>query len=364
MGSILNIFFKIKVFSVLLKRIFAGVLCTLCGRQTNFSSGPAGQRRNTMKKIDNSDKIVDSIVGPGMHEWFEIDVRKASSGRSTFALFYRHGYSRIVIVSECPLCDVKTALKDFAEKNSLADEYYLKELVENHLLKKQRFSLERLNHRGWQWCPECSGLKEGRVVQDLLCLPGKEYIAAVSGYATCGLVARICPFAGDNAVEIVNGRYFRFDHDDPRMTFEIYGDNGQMESGRCECPRSKGCGMFGTLAEIHCHESFSAAYASQTLPPEIYKKRFLGEDGDVQVEQRIADWLNASASARAEHAKHGPRHGGDVCHCGSAELHSRSGNCYDSAVKVIREYPAAVSHRLMKLVPTARDLASRLLATV
>lgn len=349
---------------MLLKRIFAGVLCTLCGRQTNFSSGPAGQRRNTMKKLNNSNKIVDSIVGPGMHEWFEIYVRRAASGRPTFALFYRNGYSRIMVVCECPLCDVKAALKNFALKNSLADEYRVKEFVENHLMSPKRFASEQLNHCGWQWCPECSGLKEGRVVQNLLCLPGKEYIAAVSGHATCGLVTRICSCAGDNAVEIVNGRYFRFDHDDSRMTFEIYGDNGQMESGRCECPRSKGCGMFGTLAEIRCHESFSAAYASQTLPPEIYQKRFLKEDpGDATVEQRIADWLNASASARAEHAKHGPRHGGDVCHCGSTELHSRSGNCYDSAVKVIREYPAAVNHRLMKLVPTARDLVSRLLAT-
>ena len=350
---------------MLLKRIFAGVLCTLCGRQINFSSGPAGQRRNPMKKMNDSDKIVDSIVGPGMHAWFEIYVRKASSGRSTFALFYRHGYSRIVIASECPLCDVKAALKNFAEKNSLADEYRVKELVENHLMSPKRFAPEQLNHRGWQWCDKCGGLQRGRVVQNLSCPPSEEYIAAVSGHATCGLVARICSCAGDNAVEIVNGRYFRFDHDDSRMTFEIYGDNGQMENGLCECPRSKGLGMFGILTEIRFfHESWAAAYAFKTLPPEIYKKRFLGEDGDVQVEQRIADWLNASASARAEHAKFGSRHGGDVCHCGSVELHSRSGNCYDSAVKVIREYPAAVSHRLMKLVPTARDLASRLLATV
>ncbi len=318
-----------------------------------------------MKKIDDSNQIVNQIVGAGMAQWFEIYVRRASSGKPTFALFYIHGYTRVMIICECPLNEVKKALKDFAEKNSLADEYYVNDLVERHLMTPQRFSPEQLNHRGWQWCYQCGGLKEGRVVQDLSRFPNGEYITAMSGNATSGLVARICSCDGYHNVEIANGRYFRFDYDDLRKPFEIYGDTGQMENGICECPRSKGNGMFGILTDIGLHESRDAAYASQILPPEIYRKRFLEEGGDDNIEYRIADWLNASACARAEHAKHGPKYGGDVCHCGSAEFHSRAGNCYDSAVKVIKQYPDAVSHRLMKLVgPNARDLVSNLLATV
>jgi hypothetical protein len=83
-------------------------------------------------KIRNSNKIVESILGRDMANWFSITARVAeTSGAPTFSLHYRalRG-GEIKLVWDCPLGDIKRMLMAFKEANTLMVFPVVQSLVE------------------------------------------------------------------------------------------------------------------------------------------------------------------------------------------------------------------------------------------
>ncbi|MEK7662021.1 MAG: hypothetical protein AAB355_00780 [Patescibacteria group bacterium] len=218
-----------------------------------------------MKKIRNSDKLVETIVGRGMSRWFSVKSRVASSGAPTFSLVY-HSFrgGEIPLTIDMPLREVKADLQKFVETNSLTEFRYVAELVEELGGSvnggKPRFYEPFLNSGCWEWCEKCHGLKKGRVV-----LSEGQYLLRPTeeGNRQYGSIAELCS-CGGHEVEIVLGRYFvaegltcGWPHSGKPL---VVRDNGNMADGQAR----EEYGQTGTLRELGLFASFAEAVEAAT----------------------------------------------------------------------------------------------------
>lgn len=219
-----------------------------------------------MKKIRNSDKLVNSIVGHEMGKWFMITSRvSGTSGHPTFSLYYlTFRSSKIPLVVDMPLRDIKENLKRFAKTNLLMIFPYVEELMgelvgHGNFGGGRRFYPPLLNSEEWQWC-ECGGLKKGRVVPS-----GDHYLLrpAEEGNRDHGTTTTLC-HCGEIQVEIALIRYFMVEgiecsSDDGRPL--IKSDDGHMVAGETY----DYYGQTGVLRELGLFETYEKAEEAAAL---------------------------------------------------------------------------------------------------
>ena len=208
--------------------------------------------------MKRSRKIVASIVGPNVAEYFKITVRKAvTSGFPTFSLWYIpwRRWGKILLLLDVPLKEVKEALRRIAERNTIKEFFLVEELIEE-LQREERFYRPLLQSEEWRWCPHCEGLLKGRVVRS-----DDHYILSPEGnFSPYGRVVKLCSCSPSepSEVEIVLGRYFIVEGLlDLNGNPLVIRDKGQLQEGQTYRPW--GGKWEGTLRELGFFASFEEA---------------------------------------------------------------------------------------------------------